>query len=166
MDYGQRSQNNGISSNDALFTSGLTEGVGKNPEQTELDAKEGLRSNESWQRNPQAIGNKIINFPNSTIEASDNQSQKERLGVIEPTMPPTMSEGAQTQSSLKTDIIEASLDKTALNTEGRLESAGVKEIDKAISRLNRTGNVADFYETARDAMETNLNNSYNRKLAA
>lgn len=166
MDYGQRSQNNGISSNDALFTSGLTEGVGKNPEQTELDAKEGLHSNESWQRSPQAIGNKIINFPNSTIEASDNQFQKERLGVIEPTMPPTMSEETQTQSSLKTDIIEASLDKTALNTEGRLESAGVKEIDKAISELNRTGNVADFYETARDAMETNLNNSYNRKLAA
>ena len=158
MDYGQRLQNNSISSNDALFTSGLTEGAGNNPEQTELDAKEGLYANESWQRSPQAVGNKIINFPNSTIEASDNQSQKERLGVIEPTMPPTMSE--------ETQIIEASLDKTALNTEGRLESAGVKEIDKAISKLNRTGNVADFYETTRDAMETNLNNSYNRKLAA
>ena len=166
MDYGQRLQNNSISSNDALFTSGLTEGAGNNPEQTELDAKEGLYANESWQRSPQAVGNKIINFPNSTIEASDNQSQKERLGVIEPTMPPTMSEETQTRSSLKTDIIEASLDKTALNTEGRLESAGVKEIDKAISKLNRTGNVADFYETTRDAMETNLNNSYNRKLAA
>ena len=163
MDYGQRSQNNDIPSSDALFASGLTEGVGVNPEQTKLDAEGGLQSNESWRRNPQTIGNKIINFsnsPNSVMVA------KEHLGVIEPTMPPMAAEETQTQSSLKTDIIEASLDKTALNTEGRLESAGVKEIDKAISKLNRTGNVADFYETARDAMETNLNNSYNRKLAA
>ena len=163
MDYGQRSQNNDIPSSDALFASGLTEGVGANPEQAKLDAEGGLQSNESWQRNPQAIGNKIINFPNSPNSVTE---AKEHLCVIEPTMPPMAAEETQTQSSLKTDIIEASLDKTALNTEGRLESAGVKEIDKAISKLNRTGNVADFYETARDAMETNLNNSYNRKLAA
>ena len=163
MNYGQHSQNNDIPSSDALFASGLTEGVGANPEQTELGAEEGLQSNESWQRNPQTIGNKIINFPNSPNSVTE---AKEHLGVIEPTMPPMAAEETQTQSSLKTDIIEASLDKTALNTEGRLESAGVKEIDKAISKLNRTGNVADFYETARDAMETNLNNSYNRKLAA
>lgn len=163
MNYGQHSQNNDIPSSDALFASGLTEGVGANPEQTELGAEEGLQSNESWQRNPQTIGNKIINFsnsPNSVTEA------KERLGVIEPTMPPMVAEETQTQPPLKTDIIEASLDKSALNTEGRLESAGVREIDKAISKLKHTGNVADFYETARDAMETNLNNSYNRKLAA
>lgn len=163
MDYGQHSQNNDIPSSDALFASGLTEGVGANPEQTELGAEEGLQSNESWQRNPQTIGNKIINFPNSPNSVAE---AKERLGVIEPTMPPMVAEETQTQPPLKTDIIEASLDKSALNTEGRLESAGVKEIDKAISKLNHTGNVADFYETARDAMETNLNNSYNRKLAA
>ena len=152
MDYGQRSQNNDIPSSDALFASGLTEGVGVNPEQTKLDAEGVLQSNESWRRNPQTIGNKIINFPNSPNSVTE---AKEHLGVIEPTMPPMAAEETQTQSSLKTDIIEASLD-----------SAGVKEIDKAISKLNRTGNVADFYETARDAMETNLNNSYNRKLAA
>ena len=162
MNYGQHSQNNDIPSSDALFASGLTEGVGANPEQTELGAEEGLQSNESWQRNPQTIGNKIINFPNSPNSVTE---AKERLGVIEPTMPPMVAEETQTQPPLKTDIIEASLDKSALNTEGRLESAGVKEIDKAISKLKHTGNVADFYETARDAMETNLNNSYNRKLA-
>ena len=163
MNYGHHSQNNDIPSSDALFASGLTEGVGANPEQTELGAEEGLQSNESWQRNPQTIGNKIINFPNSPNSVTE---AKERLGVIEPTMPPMVAEETQTQPPLKTDIIEASLDKSALNTEGRLESAGVKEIDKAISKLKHTGNVADFYETARDAMETNLNNSYNRKLAA
>ncbi len=164
MDYGQRSQNNDIPSSDALFASGLTEDVGVKPEQAKLDTEEGLQSNESWQRNPQAIGNKIINFPDSPD--STMAEKKEHLGVIEPTMPPTAIGEAQTQSPLKADVIEASLDKTALNTEGRLESAGVKEIDKAISKLKHTGNVADFYETARDAMETNLNNSYNRKLAA
>ena len=163
MDYGRHSQNNDIPSSDALFASGLTEGVGANLEQTKLDAEGGLQSNESWQRNPQVIGNKIINFPNSPNSVTE---AKERLGVIEPTMPPMVAEETQTQPPLKTDIIEASLDKSALNTEGRLESAGVKEIDKAISKLKHTGNVADFYETARDAMETNLNNSYNRKLAA
>ncbi len=162
MDYGQRSQNNDIPSNDVLFASGLTEGVGANPEQTELGAEEGLQSNESWQRNPQAIGNKIINFPNSSNSATE---AKERLGVIELTMPPMVAEETQTQSSLKTDIIEASLDNPALNTEGLPEFAGVEEIDRAISKLKHTGNVADFYETA-DAMRANFKKSHNRKLAA
>lgn len=111
MNYGQHSQNNDIPSSDALFASGLTEGVGANTKQTELGAEEGLQSNESWQRNPQAIGNKIINFPNSPNSVAE---AKEQLGVIEPTMPPMVAEEKQTQPPLKTDIIEASLDKSEI----------------------------------------------------
>ena len=62
-------------------------------------------------------------------------------------------------------VIEASFDRTAIKTGDKINPDALKEINKATSRLDQTGNIADFYDTIRDAMEVNLDNSYGRKLA-
>lgn len=54
----------------------------------------------------------------------------------------------------------------SIKTTNRLNEHGVKNIDDAISKLGQDGNIADFYDLARDMMEENLENSYQRKLAA
>lgn len=59
-----------------------------------------------------------------------------------------------------------SVDLDAIKTEDQLDPRAVETVDKAIHQLDKDGNIANFYDTARDMMETNLKNSYNRKLAA
>ena len=81
--------------------------------------------------------------------------------VVELNMPPRTSEDKEMDPN---KIIEASFDRTVIKTDDKLNSGAIKEVDAAIVKLNQTGNIADFYDTARDAMEVNLSNSYNRTL--
>lgn len=84
-----------------------------------------------------------------------------KLGEIielEPATPPTTPETPSTQDS--------TLPTPEIKTTEHLSDHGIKEIDAAISKLNQDGNIADFYDKARAMMEENLENSYNRKLAA
>ena len=55
-------------------------------------------------------------------------------------------------------------------TGDKLEKSTIPEIDNIITELNQTGNLSNFYDEIRGTdekpgmMETNLKNSYNRKL--
>lgn len=49
-------------------------------------------------------------------------------------------------------------------TGDRLEKSTIPVIDNAISELNQTGNLSNFYDEIRGMTEVNLNNSFNRKL--
>lgn len=154
----------------------FTAGAGTNSVNTNnFEAENNLdltNGNISWdgsspERNLRNIGGHAINSQEGILSEQHETTSSPELGkIINLEMPP----GAKLDNAPKpldqAEIIESSINKSALNTEGRLESAGVKEIDKAILKLNKTGNIADFYDTARDAMEVNLDNSYNRKLAA
>ena len=133
-----------------------------------------LDTNE-WQnttpaRNPRTIGNRII----STPENSPFQTP-EQLGEVVPSMPPGYEQPGPQQPGPETPpaplgvepaIAVPAIDEAALKTDDRLDPRAVKVVDEAIHKLNQDGNIADFYDTARNMMETNLENSYNRKLAA
>ena len=61
----------------------------------------------------------------------------------------------------------ANLNHQAIRTTGdHLSEATVTEIDTLTNKLNQDGDMASFYDNIRDAMESNLDNSYNRKLGA
>ena len=49
-------------------------------------------------------------------------------------------------------------------TGDKLERSSIAEVDSAITELNQTGNLSNFYEEIRSMTEVNLNNSFNRKL--
>ncbi len=169
MDYGHTSQND-----NNFFTAGAgadsSSAQTKNPE---LDDNLSL-SNESanWNkiaaaRNPRDFGNKVVNSQETIpSEAEIAPSGETELGkIVEVGMPPvSTSENKDTKTT--GEIIEASFDRTVIKTDKKLSTKAINEVDKAVNKLGRDGNVADFYDTARDAMEANLDNSYNRKLAA
>ena len=54
-----------------------------------------------------------------------------------------------------------------IRTEGdHIAKSAIKEIQRAEDELSQTGNISNFYDRARQMMQDNLENSYNRKLAA
>lgn len=60
---------------------------------------------------------------------------------------------------------EVPYNSTNIRTTGdHLEKSSIAEVDNAVSRLSQTGNLSDFYDEIRSMTETNLNNSFNRKL--
>ena len=153
----------------------FTVGVGSNSAnannfeaENNLDLTSGAWVGPSSDRNLRNIGNSAINSQEAPSPQGEAPSSMEFGQIIDLAMPPNLAQ--QDTKSIKTakpaDIVEASLNTHVIKTKDRLDPAGVKEIDNAIIKLNQTGNVADFYDTARNAMEVNLDNSYNRKLAA
>lgn len=68
--------------------------------------------------------------------------------------------------SSEKDAPQASAGRHAIRTTDRLNEGGIKNIDDAINKLNQDGNISDFYDLARNMMEENLENSYQRKLSA
>ncbi len=117
-----------------------------------------------------------LNTPETTPFNSENRDQ---LGqIIDLEMPPAMHENfAKPEQSSKKFGKKASSDAEILaqalsfgikdiKTDDKLDPRAVKVVDDAIHKLDQDGNIADFYNTARGMMETNLKNSYNRKLAA
>ena len=77
------------------------------------------------------------------------------------------------QVSINPAIIQKNNDTTIpqieepnIKTDKFLSKEGIAAIDKAKAELDQTGDMASFYCEARDMMEVNLENSYNRKLAA
>ncbi len=63
---------------------------------------------------------------------------------------------------------QPSYEPSNIRTTGdRLEKSSIEEIDKAINELSQTGNLNNFYNEIRgegSMLETNLSNSFNRKL--
>ena len=85
-------------------------------------------------------------------------------GVEMPEMPDSLEQKALAEAQILAQTIP--LDAEAIKTDDQLDPRAVKIVDDAIHKLDQDGNVADFYDAARDMMETNLENSYHRKLAA
>ena len=159
MDYGRTSQ---INNNGDFFAA--------NPNAS-LEASQGDRTNEllnsAAERDQRNIGGKVMGGSHENDMSKDeNTSNIPEYGkIINLNLPPN----ADMDEISKADpakIIEASFDRTAIKTGDIISPDAIKEMDKATNKLNQTGDIADFYDTIRDAMEVNLDNSYNRKLAA
>lgn len=163
MDYGRTGQSNstpssmGISPDSLKQLDNIENGI------TEANAPE--------QRDLRDLGNRIIRSPENS-EESDAPDQLNNFPKINPelgkivdlSMPPG-ADPKETNDPGK--IIEASFNRAVIKTDGnRISSGAIKEINRAKAQLDQTGNISDFYDTARSAMEANLDNSYGRKLAA
>ena len=169
MDYGHATQTN----NDTFFT----DGVGMQAKNTDdIEVKDNLDlSNKSisWDesepgepnknKNSQEIDNPQIKTQESLASRGPDSSNGVQLGeIVDLKMPP----GSGDKHTDDAKIIEASFNRTAFRTTGdKLNIDAIKELDAEISKLNQTGNISDFYNHAREAMEANIDNSYGRKLA-
>lgn len=117
----------------------------------------------SLERDPRSIGSAINNLRNKNEQ--ERTPDNARLGEIIVEMPPNVSPDDIDRVD-PAKVIEASFNRTAFKTGDKLDPNGVKEIDKSIAKLEQTGDVAGFYDTAREAMEANIDNSFGRKLGA
>ncbi len=174
MDNGQNTQSANSQPDQAFFTAG----VGTNSETTNnFESENNLDlTNEAatWNSSKivvsQDIANHAISPSENIIEAPTNpelhaeQSSDSNLGqIINLEMPPT---AKQPSESTQNETAPESFTKSYIKTGEKLESSGIGEVDRIISKLNQDGNIVNFYDSARDMMEANLENSYNRKLAA
>ena len=95
--------------------------------------------------------------------------EEEKMGqVVNLEMPPNSANEVSVNTKEK-DPVEAALSpnvKLEVKTTERLSHGGIKAVDDAIDKFAQDNNPTEFYETVRDLMEENLDNSYNRKLAA
>ena len=165
MNYGQSSQPTNPSSEDAFFTTGAgvnSEYVGSTEPENNLDLN---NSASNWNAAPmpgQTINQQAI-FSEETpsIETvSPMQERAPELGqVVNLEMPPTQLPQDGTMPLGQTENAPAFVESNIKTTE-KLESAGIREVDNIIGKLNRDGNIASFYDSARDMMEVNLKNSY------
>lgn len=169
MGNGHAGQNGSASVQDFLATNADANSVNTSNFETEknldLNSSDISWANSSPDRDLRNLGGSAMNPHESSSSLGEKlPSLDSRIVNLE--MPPGMKQAAAPNQTEIINAIETSLNSNAIKTGDRLDSAGVKEIDNAIVKLNQTGDIADFYDTARDAMEINLDNSYNRKLAA
>ena len=118
----------------------------------------------SIEHDKKALGSEALN----SLEASQSE---QKLGEITPYLPPGANPELFNQPSddatPDADIVEKSLTPglKSIKTTDRLSEDSVKIIDTSIEKFNQNNiDPASFYEEVRDAMETNIGNSYNRKL--
>lgn len=148
-----------------------------------FDAKDNLdltNQAEDWdqvaepiEHDKKSLGNTAMNTPIelSMPPSSSEQSVTPVLGeVTENTLEPNAARiHNQPTDDLVSDIeaVEASLTPNldTIKTTDRLSEESVRVIDSSIDKFNQNNiDPASFYEEVRNAMETNIENSYNRKL--
>lgn len=119
----------------------------------------------SIEHDKKALGSEAL----SSLEMPPSSEPK--LGEITPYLPPGADPELFNQPSddvaSDTKIVEKSLNPSieSIKTTDRLSDDSVKIIDSSIDKFNQNNiDAADFYEEVRNAMETNIGNSYNRKL--
>lgn len=118
----------------------------------------------SVDRDLRSIGSSAINPGEISRRRGESPSSPELGKIIDFAMPPgTKAENTSKQSDYVA-IVESSINKSVINTEGRLESAGVKEVDDKIIKHFGEKDLAGDYEVTRDTMEMNMDNAYSRKL--
>ena len=131
-----------------------------------LDTNE-MSWNNTPDRDPRALGNKVISFPespNPTPGPEDNSASPSLDPAITSPQPGEAQPSAAAAPDANGPIV---INFSDLKTkEDRLDPKAVEVVDQAIHKLDQDGNIADFYETARNMTEAHLENSYNRKLAA
>ncbi len=122
---------------------------------------------EKLDRDQRSLGNKVINFNEPSESQTENISEElesgPKLGEVIDINP--IKREPKNDDPEPAKIIEASFDR--IKTDKVLSSSGVETVERdIIKKFDKDGNAESFYRAARDAMEVNLDNSYNRKLAA
>ena len=183
MDYGQPVKTNKQS---AFFTSGAgTNQEDKNdfePENNLATNNEQANWDVSYEVDKRNIGNIAINMPELPKDVGekampDGEEIAEIGEIAETGLPPNEQieiENTDMHSRKETgDKNDESSDATKIipfngkkiKTGEKLSVDGVDEVQNVINKLNQDGNVADFYDAAREMMETNLVNSYGANAA-
>ena len=172
MNYGQPTNQDGRSN--PFFTTG----AGTNQDTVNTFQSENnldLSNNQAdWsaplERDHRSIGNKAMGAPETSPDKENVNSEVPDLTNMGKVISLDASRRdynpKENPSTAEVAEQAISFDRKKIKTGETLEEAGVQEVQNVINKLNQDGNVADFYDTARDMMEANLDNSYNRKLAA
>ncbi|MBO7718230.1 hypothetical protein J6S37_01905 [Candidatus Saccharibacteria bacterium] len=172
MDYGQPTNQDDRSN--PFFTTGAgtnRETVNTFQSENNLD----LSNNQAdWsaplERDHRSIGNKAMGAPETSPDQENVNSEVPDLTNMGKVISLDASRRdynpKENPSTAEVAEQAISFDRKKIKTGETLEEAGVQEVQNVINKLNQDGNVADFYDTARDMMEANLYNSYKRKLAA
>ena len=172
MDFGQPQKTD----NDPDF---FTSGAGTNLEtENNFEAENNLdltNNQTDWssplERNQREIGNKALSTPGESQNpnlSSESAPTPEinldpELGqVVQMDMPPNHVSDDKELGVAETAALAVNM--SSIKTKDKLAEEGVKEVDNIITKLNQDGNIADFYETARDMAYANLKNSYNREV--
>ena len=145
MDYGQTTQPD------------------KEPVFSAPSAGEEINWNSPIERDPRHIGNSAINSPESPLNQPENAPISSTEQIVSIEMPPGTEPETPPENNA-TPEPATPFDKSRIKTGKSLSKDSAQEINKVIGKLNRDGDVASFYDTARDMMEANLENSFNRKL--
>ena len=170
MDYSQSSQND---HSGPFFTAGAgTSEENANTFQAEnnLDLS---NTQMDWsikqaERDHRSIGNAAIGAPETTMNSDDTELEAPnpvKMGKVI-RLEPRSETGSDKEPTASEVAKLATFDKRKIITRETLDESSVQEVQSVIDGLNKGADPADFYETARDMMEANLDNSYNRKLAA
>lgn len=126
---------------------------------------------ENWQnaspdRDPRAVGNKVITDPEAL---RDDNFVAEQIDLQ---MPPGHKEdGTQTPSDVSEEpspetTPTADYDKSVIKTGEKLDPRVIPIIEAKKHKLDQDGNMESFYDEYQNIRSINLENSFNRKLAA
>lgn len=171
MDYGQQPvQPVNTPINEPQF---FTAGEGNAPENVNPDAEISLNSDpydpysqaptDSQERSPRNVGNTAISLtPSPKPEIIDfGQPNPENFPEPGPEFEPALGQITSLNDPQKTENEKTSnFDSEAIKTTESLSKSGIKEVDNALMKFKQDDNAADFYQTARDMMEKNMQNSY------
>lgn len=186
MDYGQPAQQTIQPAGPDFFTSGSgtnNEQINNTEPENNLDLSNGQTNwSNPVERNQQNIGQQAINSLESNqinpnvinLDPSLNPLEMPPEGVKTPgeSIPPTpegyasldpviIAKNDETQNETKELSIKD------IKTADRLSDDSVKIVDETVAKFNQgKEDPAEFYKKVREMMETNLENSYNRKLAS
>ena len=168
MDYGQPVN----SPNQEPF---FTAGVGNASEINNPNEANSISSEDyAAERNPKNLGNAAISSSERIQPLTENPQEiqgeminDQALGqIISLEMPP---ETIQQTPEVETQTKTVDFDRAAIKTTKKISKAGYRAIETATSKLGKNGDASSFYNDIRGEgglVETNLENSYNRKLAA
>ena len=114
------------------------------------------------------------NYPGQAPQLSSPSEGAEQVQINQeliqgdPNLPPgykddSIRKSAQDSININPEILQ-SIDKSALKTDDVLDPRAIEAIDNLVEKMNQDGDIASFYDAARDMTEVNLENSYNRKI--
>ena len=154
----------------------------------ELDQFNLDTTSEDWsnstspERDNRNLGSKAISLPEAsatpgsselpdTLSTPNSQESPNAATASTEQISPSMPPGYEATPVGSADTTESAtaipeIDNSVIKTEEFLDARAIKVVDNAINKLNQDGDIANFYDTARDMVETNLKNSYNRELGA
>lgn len=175
MDYGHTTSSGAPAPNQPIFSPQdfFTPGVGDLPADINPDLMQSLNTESSLNWTPDTPP--ILASPeNATIsnsasekspadESVDRLKKAAELGQIIDLVPPPVS--SDQKNPIAAVERSMSFNKTEIKTGDRLSKSGVREVDHILHELDKTGDIASFYATAREMTKTNLGNSYGQNSA-